>query len=172
MLVPPLQILFPLNASAFTLSPSLLLVLLRFMSALRIGFSGFHSESRQLTHMFYYPYFYCHDYNTNYIWSLNSDNFNLLCGHTISIHLKSCISKVNVIFHWRCRNVIQPVNQACRGRGECVASDNSRSATRHDYDLLPASWVVYSRIINAIASNPRIVVLNNSFAFTLIQRDE
>lgn len=39
MLVPLLQILFPLNASAFTLSPSLLLVLLRFMSALQIGFS-------------------------------------------------------------------------------------------------------------------------------------
>lgn len=39
MLVPPSQILFPFNAFAFTLSPSLLLVLLRFMSALQIGFS-------------------------------------------------------------------------------------------------------------------------------------
>lgn len=39
MLVPPSQILFPLNAFASTLSPSLLLVLLRFMSALQMGFS-------------------------------------------------------------------------------------------------------------------------------------
>lgn len=61
-----------------------------------------------------------------------------MCGHTINIHLKSCIWKLNVIFHWRCRNVIQPVNQACRGRGEGVASDDSRRATGRDYDLLPA----------------------------------
>lgn len=88
-------------------------------------------------------------------------------GHTINIHLKSCIWKVNVIFHWRCRNVIQPVNQACPGRGECVASESSRRATRPDYDLLPASWVVYGGIINVIANYPRIVVLNNSFASTL-----